>query len=735
MKIRSMTAIFGKLDRARLELGDGLNLICAPNEGGKSTWCAFWQAMLYGFDTRERDRKGHLAEKNRYQPWSGAPMAGELEVEWRGRDITIRRGPKNGAPFAAFSAVYTGTEEPVPGLTADTCGELLTGVGREVFQRSAFLGSGGDLSVTAAPELERRIAALVSSGQEDVSFSQTQARLREWLNRRRVNKSVGQIPKLEQELSQVEEQAEALSALCGEIARLEETVRTLERERADALSRLRRSRQAAQNQLDQTRQEARSALDEAREQLEQLEQYGPLPPKDRLKQAQGELQYLKVLEEEIRQAEADHKAAEDHYVQTQIAIQDQHFPGLTGEEALAQVHKDLDQHRCCLARAKKKALWAKLLPLLGLLAAAGSGAAGYFVQKQPVGLPLAAGAAVFVLTLIFSGVCRSKARGLKDRGEKILARYGVGDPDALLPLAEDYQARRRAADQAAEQLKAVRGALNDRRARRENSQADLLRFARSFAPQVSSLFGVSAALSRALGLDHEAELARQRVAERRRRLDDLPQQAGGAAVQDDPALTRTAARLDQARQALDQALGRQAALGDPAALCARREQLQQQLEQRRQEHQALTLALSALEQANARLQERFSPALNRLAGEYLSRLTGQRYRRVSFTRELEGSAATANDLSPRSALSLSRGTADQLYLSLRLAVCRLCLPEKPPIVLDDALAAFDDQRLGYALDLLRELAEEQQILLFTCHRREGTLLAGDPAVKQLTLQT
>ena len=65
MKIRTMTAIFGKLDRARLELGDGLNLICAPNEGGKSTWRAFWQAMLYGFDTRERDRKGHLAEKNR----------------------------------------------------------------------------------------------------------------------------------------------------------------------------------------------------------------------------------------------------------------------------------------------------------------------------------------------------------------------------------------------------------------------------------------------------------------------------------------------------------------------------------------------------------------------------------------------------------------------------------------------------------------------------------------------
>ncbi|MEI3140948.1 MAG: hypothetical protein V8S34_04935 [Lawsonibacter sp.] len=123
-----------------------------------------------------------------------------------------------------------------------------------------------------------------------------------------------------------------------------------------------------------------------------------------------------MLDEEIRQAEADHKAAEDHYVQTQIAIQDQHFPGLTGEKALAQVHKDLDQHRC-LSAGRKKALWAKLLPLLGLLAAAGGGAFGYFGQGQPVGLPLAAGAAVFVLTPIVSSVCRSKARGLKT-GEK-----------------------------------------------------------------------------------------------------------------------------------------------------------------------------------------------------------------------------------------------------------------------------------------------------------------------------
>jgi len=43
-------------------------------------------------------------------------------------------------------------------------------------------------------------------------------------------------------------------------------------------------------------------------------------------------------------------------------------------------------------------------------------------------------------------------------------------------------------------------------------------------------------------------------------------------------------------------------------------------------------------------------------------------------------------------------------------------------VLDDALAAFDDDRLALALGLLRELGQEQQVLLFTCQRREQDAL-------------
>ena len=750
MRIKSMTATFGKLEKARLELGEGLNLIEAPNEGGKSTWCAFWRAMLYGIDTRDRDKKGHLADKNRYQPWSGAPMEGEVELEWQGRAITLRRGPRGNTPFGSFSAVYTGTEEPVPGLTAQTCGELLTGVGREVFERSAFIGSGGNLTVTAAPELEKRIAALVSSGEEDVSYSQTEGRLKEWLNRRRVNKSVGLIPRLTQELEEVEEALAQVEETAGQIASLEarraaleEALRQLEGERAI-------HQRLARRDLDRRCAQAGEELRKAQDQLDALTaeqaKYGPIPDAEHLKKAQGELQYLKVLEEEIRRGEEALKEADEAYVQAQIAAQDPHFQGLSADEAAQRVQKDKSDLTSALQGAESRGKRAKLFPILGVIAALALGAVGYVQVGQLLSYPLYAGIALLVLGIAAGLFSAGQAKKQRDWAQKRLSAYGVDDLSQLDTLLSDYQARCRRAQEAADHAKVVRGDLNDRKARRDNSRAALLNFVHTFAPQVRDLFGVSAALSRALNLGHELVLAKDRVEERRRRREDLLAQGGKdfdtleaivpperSPEQTLRALEEVSGRLEQVRQALNQALGRQKAVGDPAALAARKEELQEALRRREGEYDALTLAMDALKRANTRLQERFSPELNRLAGQYLSRLTGQRYASVTLNRELEGAAARAGDVLPRSALYLSRGTADQLYLAVRLAVCRLCLPEKPPLVLDDALAAFDDERLALALGLLEELSKEQQVLLFTCQSREGALLEDRPGVTRLAL--
>ena len=72
----------------------------------------------------------------------------------------------------------------------------------------------------------------------------------------------------------------------------------------------------------------------------------------------------------------------------------------------------------------------------------------------------------------------------------------------------------------------------------------------------------------------------------------------------------------------------------------------------------------------------------------------------------------------RELLYLSGGTADQVYLAVRLAICRLALGEDTPLILDDALVRFDDRRMKSALALLREEAKTRQIILFTCRNFE-----------------
>ena len=219
MTINKLTASFGKLNGESLELTDGLNVICAPNESGKSTWCAFIRAMLYGIDSAERQKAGHLPDKLRYAPWSGAAMQGEMELSAGGKDITITRTTKlKSAPMREFSAVYTGTSIPVEGLDAANAGEMLTGASREVFKRSAFVEQ-GSIVISSSPELEKRISAIVSTGDEDCSFTEADEQLRAWQRSRRYNRR-GQLPELEERMAETKKRLAELDSLANESERL-----------------------------------------------------------------------------------------------------------------------------------------------------------------------------------------------------------------------------------------------------------------------------------------------------------------------------------------------------------------------------------------------------------------------------------------------------------------------------------------------------------------------------------
>ena len=105
---------------------------------------------------------------------------------------------------------------------------------------------------------------------------------------------------------------------------------------------------------------------------------------------------------------------------------------------------------------------------------------------------------------------------------------------------------------------------------------------------------------------------------------------------------------------------------------------------------------------------------------YFSKLTSDRYSRVVAQSDDKGTPqllAVRDNNELVATTGLSEGTADQLYLALRLAAIDLHLDKHPPIplILDDLLVTFDDDRTRALLPVLEELSQKTQILIFTHH--------------------
>lgn len=77
-------------------------------------------SILYGVNSRERDRAGFIADKNRFAPWSGAAMSGRMDCGTELGELTLTRATRRQtSPMGEFSAVYAGTNEP--GAGPDRC--------------------------------------------------------------------------------------------------------------------------------------------------------------------------------------------------------------------------------------------------------------------------------------------------------------------------------------------------------------------------------------------------------------------------------------------------------------------------------------------------------------------------------------------------------------------------------------------------------------------------------------
>lgn len=679
LRILQANATYGKLNQAQLSLQSGLNVICAPNEGGKSTWSRFLLTMFYGLNTRQR---GELADKNRFQPWSGSPMQGRLKLAVGEDVLTLsRRTQRADSPMGVFSCTYAGTDTPVRGLDALRCGETLLGVPQSVYQRCAFIPS-GSMAIDADADLERRINALISTGEEKISFSQAETRLKRQLHQRKYNRS-GAIPLLESEIASLSSAQAEVQDLAERETSLRQQLRQVQEEQVTL--------RAAQQQ------EAQQRIAEKQRLLQSL------PDSAALQSINEQLGAVRSMGEQVQQAR-DAAAAQEQTIQAQLQeLSRNPLHPMTKPELEAQLQ----------IQPPAPPQVAQLLISLAL-GLCGGGFLWYEIGQSQL-LWLCAACAVTALAagnflrLLIQRIRRQQVRRRELQRQEELRKLA----DSYLPMLEKLEEQRSLLQQRQQ-------AVADSEQRLRATLADLLTVVQKWDTGVHTPTDVRRFV--------------QQMTQRREELTEEIRQAQADALHaQTPDADGSAARL---QQQIAQVQGQLAALGGAEDAPQRIARKQEQLHRLQGEYDSLALALDVLRSANTTLQNRFSPELGRRAAEIFADMTGSPWSHILLDREFRLSAEAGSDPTRRSVQLLSSGTADQLYLAVRLAICEMVLPaeQNAPLILDDALLTFDDERLHKTLDYLVRLGEQRQILLFSCQSREADYLASRSGVHILNLQ-
>ena len=501
MIVRRLLASFGTLNHRELRLGPGLNIITAPNESGKSTWCAFLRTMLYGVNTLDRDKTGYLSDKTRYRPWSGAAMEGSIELVYKGKAITIERKAHGSAPMKQFRAFSTETGEKLDWLSPEDAGELLTGVSERIFERSAFIRQSG-LCVSQTAELEKRIASLVSTGDEQSSYTEADERLRTWQRRRRYNKT-GLLPVLEAKLAEtaakrklMEDTVSKAADMRLEIERLTAKESQLREDLVtlDKLETLQKKRL-----LLEARRQADSAAGLAAELSASLTINGRMTTKEDVAGARADLTALQALHSLQLHALERRDEAEKENQALLVRQKDALFAGSDPIEVQKNAEKAEELARQVLAKHRRSPGLVLGIVLLALIAAA-SVCALVFTS----GALFYAAIAVLVLSTAILILLIKPSKKPEQQLTSFLSEHHVSSAAEFTAAAQDYITLCADLAGSGQELQAAEAAASDHARIVNTAGSALLEKVAVFAPDVRGVQEITAAL-------HEIELLQAKL--------------------------------------------------------------------------------------------------------------------------------------------------------------------------------------------------------------------------------
>ncbi|MGN0451752.1 MAG: AAA family ATPase [Acutalibacteraceae bacterium] len=762
-------AAFGGLKNKVIDFKDGFNVVYGDNENGKTTVMSFIKMMFYGSGRGSAQIAKNIRKK--YIPWDGSAMAGSIDFGLNGKNYRLEREfrSSDSTDKVALCDLDLGTREAV----SSDIGARLLGLSAAAFERSVFIGQTGfpEKDATAEGEINSKLSNIVTTGDESVSFNTVSLRL-EKAKTALMSKSgrAGEYDKNIKRIEELERKAEQSEKIRADYA---EFCERAEEYKADMARDIKKAA-ALKSKID-SEQDVRNAV-KLRDLLKTKEELDALNEGMRLEGGGfADDSFVKMLELSLSMTETAEKSYNDKIAETKRLRESLEAAANPDGEATRQRADEVLKEKNELERKSEslKAEISKKENEINMLAAKES---EVLKSRKGVKIPLvvtgavlltlsvvlfavlktaafaAVSAAVGAVLLILGFVLRPADKAKIDKYYSALNRLKAESEDLKREREEVFQkitllsARLEAINTAVNAgttvLEKQRALLSDCEEQAKSLKAEL----DTKREALLKLFGRYKKNESIDQIKNELEELTEKAArqkeikqrlnyivrdvgnisydEARERLSALPDSVKGET--DFDVLKReydgVTALLSQKREKLAaakaSALSRLEAAENPDELKKEIAELKQKTDRQARFVKAADIALEVLKDSFAELRRGYGSALEQKAGEIFKGLTDGRYEGMQISKSFDISVEKSGVFGGKEIAFLSSGTADQAYLSLRLALSALIFDnaEGLPVLLDDTLTQYDDKRAEAALKYLKEYSENVQIIMFTCHR-------------------
>ncbi len=710
MKIKRVEiASFGKFTNFSMDFDGGFNIIFGKNEDGKSTVMAFILLMLYGNagKSSQKDLTQNLRKK--YLPWNGGKMAGDLEIEHKGKLYRVHKEFRASAKTDLVTVTDIETGEKL-NLPPDTeVGKYFLGIDNVGFEKSIFSATSKSFAGEESGDISVRLSNLSRTGDESTSPKEAKERIESAMDDLVKKRGKGRLTLLEEASRSLEEEIEKAEARETRRNEYKEEYRKIEEELGLLQEKAQKGRQFLKNEEKRTRAKIYEALarlyDAVKNKGEEIENL--------LKGDNVESFLLK-----------GEKLREEYDISLRKLKETD-----KGEEAKAVSEEDMKKYFILkeeiIQAERKKGLWKAILAgLFGILAIVTA-----IFGKGVLKALLIPALAVFVASGVFFLIIflkDKKAGQRKAKAEKDFKEFlkSKGCEDG----AEFERAYRKGIE------------LSAKREIYDRAQKDFDEKEKSFILYIGKYESVSTA--------DEAKSFLERIKEKNAEKVRLANEAKtygenyGVEEGDGAKLHVLAEKLreeapeesekidaeaieEEIRNKNERLLEIKGLLGaDGVNIETLKKDLAENLEKEkemRDYYKSLSLAAEVLAEAEDEMRRCFAPKLNERASEILSELTDGKYQKLSTDKEYEVEIKSEDTMGYRNWQYLSRGTMAQSYLALRIALCEMLSgDERIPLLLDDVLNEYDETREEKTMVFLDNYAKAgHQIILFGCRGIKG----------------